>query len=198
MSSRPESTTTATMSIGLFGLKFYFVLGPSLDHVVARLLISSVGFLWPTHSSHMRATVSSDFDWTRLSSSSSAWALWLIRIFKSLASRFFSVFFYGHVCDKTKETRRLKTPTETETETEVEAGKLPISTMSLKWLNFNFDKGLAKKRKKRRRKPAAQLRKCWCLNNDVITVGINWPSNCRLRTLDSRLDWTGLYGHRNF
>lgn len=69
---------------------------------------------------------------------------------------FVSVLFYGHVCDKAK------TPTEASTETEmrkteVEEGKLPISTMSLKKLNFNFDKGPAKERmKQKNRQPSCE------------------------------------------
>lgn len=48
-----------------------------------------------------------------------------------------------------------------------EAGKLPISTMSLKWLNLNFDKGGAAKKKRRQQQQREknetlerQLRKC--------------------------------------
>lgn len=55
------------------------------------------------------------------------------------------------------------------------AGKLPISTMSLKWLNLNFDKGAAAKKKRRQqqqqqqreRKERTKLLKASCENVDA-------------------------------
>lgn len=121
-------------------------------------------------------------------------SLWLIRIFKSLAGNRLgsspppvhsSRFFYGHVLRR-------------ETSQRDEAGKLPISTMSLKWLKLTL--ALTKAQVQAQTQEGGRKKSSsWCLNNDVITVGMKWPKTVSTSLEGNTItgqDWAKTMGWR--